>query len=341
MEGHAARAAARNSSDVSVMKSRTAALLAGSVGAAIAILAAGSGALLRAQTPPIPYVLKDFYEKREVMIPMRDGVKLFTVLYIPRDRSKTYPFLVIRDAYGVRPYGPDNYRRWAGAYLEFSKEGFIFVYQDVRGRWKSEGEFVHHQPYVKGGTEATSTRDMYDTAEWLLANVPNHNGRISQRGVSWTGWEAAMGMIEAHPAIRLSSPQAPPQDQFLGDDYHSGGAFQLAYAFHWMSENAHRRPEPTEVEDPAFDYGTPDGYQFFLSLGAAANAKKYFGSEVPTYDELMDHGTYDEYLASAQRAPASRWREAPGADRRRLARCGGLCWGVPHVSWTGEEQSGK
>ena len=159
---------------------------------------------------------------------------------------RSYPFLVIRDAYGVRPYGPDNYRRWAGAYLEFSKEGFIFVYQDVRGRWKSEGEFVHHQPYVRGGSGPTSTTDMYDTAEWLLANVPNHNGRISQRGVSWTGWEAAMGMIDAHPAIRLSSPQAPPQDQFLGDDYHSGGAFQLAYAFHWVSENARRRPVPTE-----------------------------------------------------------------------------------------------
>jgi putative CocE/NonD family hydrolase len=246
------------------------------------------------EAPP-PYVLRDHYEKQEVMIPMRDGVRLFTVLYMPRDRSQTYPFLVTRDAYGVTPYGPDNYRRWAGAYVEFSKEGFIFVYQDVRGRWKSEGEFVDHDPYVAGSSHPNSSTDMYDTVEWLLANVPNHNGRVSQRGVSWTGWEASMGMINAHPAIRLSSPQAPPQDQFFGDDYHSGGAFQLAYAFHWMAENARVRPTPTETAVPPFDYGTPDGYRFFLDLGAAANAKRYFGDTVPTYDDFMDHGTYDDY----------------------------------------------
>lgn len=241
------------------------------------------------------YNLRDHYVKREVMIPMRDGVRLFTILYEPRDTSRGYPFLVTRDAYGVRPYGRDNYRRWAGAYLDFSKEGFIFVYQDVRGRWKSEGEFIHHQPYVRGSTRPNSSTDMYDTVQWLLANVPNHNGRVSQRGVSWTGWEASMGMIDAHPAIRLSSPQAPPQDQFLGDDYHSGGAFQLAYAFDWMAGNARRRPKPTEEPVPDFDYGTPDGYLFFLRLGAAANAKKYFGNTVPTYDEFMAHPTYDEY----------------------------------------------
>ena len=267
-------------------------------------LAAGLGlaAVLALPTPVAngqpavtPYVLKDFYEKREVMIPMRDGVRLFTILYIPRDTSKRYPFLVTRDAYGVRPYGPENYRPWAGAYVDFSKEGFIFVYQDVRGRWKSEGEFIHHDPIVKNPTRPNESTDMRDTVDWLLANVPNHNGRVSQRGVSWPGWEAAMGMINAHPALRLSSPQAPPQDQFLGDDYHSGGAFQLAYAFHWMSENAHLRPVPTEKEDPPFDYGTPDGYRFFLDLGAAANAKKYFGNEVPTYDDFMTHGTYDGY----------------------------------------------
>ena len=246
-------------------------------------------------SPTPPYVLKDFYQKREVMIPMRDGVRLFTIIYSPRDTSRTYPFLVTRDAYGVRPYGPDNYRGWAGAYVDFSKEGLIFVYQDVRGRWKSEGEFIHHDPIVKNPARSNESTDMRDTVDWLLKNVPNNNGRVSQRGVSWTGWEAAMGMIDAHPAIRLSSPQAPPQDQFFGDDYHSGGAFQLAYAFRWMSENAHKRPAPTEVADPEFDYGTPDGYRFFLDLGAAANAKKYFGDEVPTYTDFMNHGTYDEY----------------------------------------------
>jgi len=253
------------------------------------------GAFPRGQVNDPAYVFKDHYEKREVLIPMRDGVKLFTVLYLPRDTSKRYPFLVTRDAYGVRPYGPEAYRPWGGAYTDFSKEGFIFVYQDVRGRWKSEGTFIHHEPYVPGGPGPNSTTDMRDTVDWLLKNVPNHNGRVSQRGVSWPGWEAAMGMIDAHPAIRLSSPQAPPQDQFLGDDYHSGGAFQLAYGFAWMSQNARVRTGPTENDSSTFNYGTPDGYRFFLALGAAANAKKYFGDTVPTYDDFMRHGTYDAY----------------------------------------------
>jgi putative CocE/NonD family hydrolase len=289
------------------MRTRHVVTLFGAVAGAVAVLmqpslargqAGGapnvnSGGAVPSPTPV--YVLKDFYDKREAMIPMRDGVRLFTIIYSPRDTSAKYPFLVTRDAYGVRPYGPDNYRPWAGAYVDFSKEGMIFVYQDVRGRWKSEGEFIHHDPIVPNPVRPNPSTDMYDTVEWLLKNVPNHNGRVSQRGVSWPGWEAAMGMINAHPAIRLSSPQAPPQDQFLGDDYHSGGAFQLAYAFGWMSQNARKRVGPTEVAEKPFDYGTPDGYRFFLNLGAAANAKKYFGDDVPTYTDFMNHGTYDEY----------------------------------------------
>ena len=226
---------------------------------------------------------------------MRDGVRLFTVLYIPRDTSRRYPFLLNRDAYGVRPYGPENYRPWAGPYMDFSTEGFIFVYQDVRGRWKSEGEFVHHVPIVPGSTKPDESTDTFDTITWLLANVPNNNGRVSERGVSWTGWETAMGMIHAHPALKLSSPQAPPEDQFFGDDYHSGGAFELAYAFDWMAENAHVRTGPTEHQDTPFRFPTVDGYRFFLALGAAANAKRYFGESVPAYDDLMVHGTYDDY----------------------------------------------
>jgi uncharacterized protein len=271
-------------------------LRAAALAAGVVVVSSGVG-LLVAQIPsPDPgYVLKDHYEKREVMIPMRDGVRLFAAIYSPRDTSRTYPFLVTRDAYGVAPYGADKYRPWAGAYVDFSKEGFIFVYEDVRGRWRSEGEFVHHDPFVRGSTKPSSSTDMFDTVEWLLANVPNHNGRVSQRGVSWPGWEATLGMLDAHPAIRLSSPQAPPQDQFFGDDYHSGGAFQLAYAFNWMAGNARRRPAPTDVPEKPFDFGTQDGYRFFLDLGAAAHAKKYFGDDVPTWDEFMEHGTYDEY----------------------------------------------
>jgi len=268
--------------------------------ARILVLAVATAGTVGARLPTTEetYSFKEHYEKREVQIPMRDGVKLFTIIYSPRDTSRKYPFLVNRTAYGQPPYGLDNYRRWGGAYLEFSKRGFIFVYQDVRGRGMSEGEFVYQAPYVRGSPQPNSSTDMYDTVEWLLANVPNHNGRVSERGVSWPGWEASMGMIDAHPALRLSSPQAPPQDQFFGDDLHSNGAFQLAYAFDWMAESGRRREKPTTVPDEPFDYGTPDGYRFFLELGAAANARKYFGDTSPTWDDLMRHGTYDDYWKS-------------------------------------------
>jgi hypothetical protein len=128
--------------------------------------------------------------------------------------------------------------------------------------------------------------------------VPNHNGRVGQYGISLAGWHASMGLIDAHPALRASSPQAPPQDQFLGDDYHSGGAFQLSYAFNWMSSNARARSAPSDAPAQRFDFGTPDGYRFFLDLGAAANASRLFRDEVPTWNDYMTHGTYDEYWQS-------------------------------------------
>jgi putative CocE/NonD family hydrolase len=262
------------------------------VALAVAVL---SSARLQDAQDADPYSFKDHYTKREVMIPMRDGVKLFTILYEPRDTSRPYPILVNRTAYGQPPYGPDRYRRWGGPYVEFSKRGYIFAYQDVRGRGMSEGEFVYQVPFVEGSKAPNSSTDMYDTVAWLLANVENHNGRVAERGVSWTGWEASMGAINAHPALRLSSPQAPPQDQFFGDDLHSNGAFQLAYAFDWMAESGRRREKPTTEQEKPFDYGTPDGYRFFMDLGAAANARKYFGDTSPTWDDLMRHPNYDEY----------------------------------------------
>jgi putative CocE/NonD family hydrolase len=241
--------------------------------------------------------VKERYSKREVMIPMRDGVKLFTIIYAPRDTSRQYPFLMTRTGYGIPPYG-EEYRAVLGPNAAFTDEGYIFVYQDTRGRFRSEGEFVHHAPYIKGSGKANESTDTYDTIDWLLKNVPNHNGRVGQYGISLAGWHASMGLIDAHPALRASSPQAPPQDQFLGDDYHSGGAFQLAYAFNWMSSNARARSAPSDAPARRFDFGTPDGYRFFLELGAAANARNFFRDEVPTWNDYMTHGTYDEYWQS-------------------------------------------
>ncbi len=234
------------------------------------------------------------YTKREVLVPMRDGTRLFTIIYTPRDTSERYPFMLTRTAYGIAPYGPDNYRPFVGRSELFTREGYIFVYQDARGRFKSEGTFIHHLPFDRSGRPNEST-DTYDTIEWLLRNVPNNNGRVGQWGISWDGWETSMGMIDAHPALKASSPQAPPQDQFLGDDYHSGGAYQLMYGFAWMSSNARARSAPTDQRTARFDYGTPDGYRFFLDLGAAADAVQFFGDTVPTWNDHMTHGTYDDY----------------------------------------------
>ncbi len=242
------------------------------------------------------YSAKEHYAKLETMIPMRDGIKLFTIVYTPKDQSRKYPVLITRTAYGIQPYGLDNYRNAVGPNNEFAREGYIVVYQDCRGKFRSEGEFIHHRPIVKG--QVNESTDTYDTIEWLLKNIPNHNGRVGQWGISWGGWEVSQGMIDAHPALKASSPQSPPQDQFLGDDHHSGGAFQLMYAFAWMSGNARARSAPTDQPIGPFDYGTPDGYDFFLRLGAAANARKFFADDVPTWNDYMAHGTYDEYWQS-------------------------------------------
>src|SRR5678815_2627848 len=242
-----------------------------------------------------PYDVRANYVKREVSIPMRDGVKLFTIIYSPKATTERYPMLMTRTAYGIGPYGPDSFRAVLGPNNEFAKEGYIFVYQDTRGKFKSEGEFIHHVPYVKGSSTPNESADTWDTIDWLVKNVPNNNGRVGQWGISWGGWEVSQGMIDAHPALKASSPQAPPQDQFFGDDYHSGGAYQLMYGFDWMSTNARARVAPSDRPVERFDYGTPDGYRFFLDLGSAANALKYFADDVPTYRDHMTHPTYDPY----------------------------------------------
>ena len=245
-----------------------------------------------------PYNVREHYAKSEIMIPMRDGVKLFTIVYAPRDRSQTYPILITRTAYGIPPYGPENYRAVIGPNNDFAREGYIVVYQDARGKFKSEGEFIHHRPILEGPNQINESTDTYDTIDWLITTVLNNNGRVGQWGISWGGWEVSQGMINAHPALRASSPQSPPQDQFLGDDHHSGGAFQLMYAFDWMSSNARARQAPPDQPPRHFNYGTPDGYDFFLRLGAAAHAREYFADDVPTWNDYMTHGTYDEYWQS-------------------------------------------
>jgi len=243
--------------------------------------------------------IKANYDKAEYMIPMRDVVKLYTQVYTPKDKGQKYPILLFRTPYSVGYYKPNSFRLYLGPNFDYAREGFIFVYQDVRGKFKSEGNFVVMKPHkaVKRGPQDTDeSSDTYDTIQWVLKNIPNHNGRVGQWGISYPGWQTVMGMIDAHPALKASSPQASPSDMWIGDDFHHNGAFRIMYTFGWLSWNAQTRTGATEKRGIRFDYGTPDGYKFFLELGPVSNVdKKYFHNRVPTWNEYMQHGDYDEY----------------------------------------------
>jgi putative CocE/NonD family hydrolase len=230
---------------------------------------------------------------------MRDGVKLFTAVYVPKDESRQYPILLNRTPYSVRPYGADQYKSDLGPSPLFGKAGYVFVYQDVRGRVMSEGEFVNmrpHNPNKNGSKDVDESSDTYDTIDWLLKNVPNHNGRVGQWGISYPGFYAAAGMIDAHPALKASSPQAPVTDWFVGDDFHHNGALFLPHCFNFMANFGRPRPEPTTKSGPRFEHETPDGYDFFLRLGPLPNADaRYFKGEIAFWNEAMRHGTYDDF----------------------------------------------
>jgi len=239
------------------------------------------------------------YTKREVMIPMRDGTRLFTVIYAPRDGRRTFPILLNRTPYGVTPYGGRAFPRELGPSSVFEKEGFIFVYQDVRGRMKSEGRFIDltpHKAEKRGPQDIDESTDTHDTIEWLLRHVPRHNGRVGQWGISYPGFYAAAGMLCGHPALKAVSPQAPIMDWFHGDDFHRNGALWLPHLFNFMTWFGAPRPEPTTARPDPFDYRTNDGYGFFLGMGPLANANtKYFHGGIPFWNEVMAHGTCDAY----------------------------------------------
>lgn len=241
----------------------------------------------------------EHYDKNEYDIPMRDGIKLKTIVYSPVDKSRSYPFLMIRTPYGINPYGENEYRPAIGPTAQFAKEGYIFVYQDVRGKYMSEGKFEDMRPFIpnKKSNEIDECTDTYDTVEWLLKNIPNNNGLVGMWGISYPGFYALMGALSKHPAIAAISPQAPPTDWFIGDDFHRNGAFDLLQSVNFLRTNGVARPEPT-TEDPEriLTYPTPDLYSFFLKTGPLKNwNEKYFHNQLAFWDDIMTHGSYDEF----------------------------------------------
>ena len=239
------------------------------------------------------------YTKQEYMVPMRDGVELFTIVYTPKKRKEDLPILLYRTPYSISPYGADEFRDVLGPSPEFDRDGYIFALQDVRGKFKSEGEFAVIRPLApnpKGATDTDESTDNFDTIEWLLENTEGNNGRVGQWGISYSGWQTLMGMVDAHPALVASSPQASPADMFIGDDWHHNGAFRIMYAFSWLSRNARLRDAPTEERAGPFDYRTPSGYDFFLDAGAASRIDRlYFHGDVLAWNDFMEHDTYDYY----------------------------------------------
>ena len=253
-----------------------------------------------------PDYVKAHYTKHEYKIPMRDGVRLFTAVYVPKDDSQPYPIMLNRTPYSVKPYGVDKMPDNLGPHGGFGTEGFIFAYQDVRGRWMSEGVFVNMRPIlVDVEKEAVDeSTDTYDTIEWLVKNVPNNNGRVGQSGISYPGFYTACGLVRSHPALKAASPQAPVTDWFVGDDFHHNGAFFLPHAFNFLADFGHPRPEPIKTSAQRFDHGTFDGYDFFLRMGPLPNADaRYYKGDVPFWNEMMQHGTYDAYWKARNLRP--------------------------------------
>jgi putative CocE/NonD family hydrolase len=242
------------------------------------------------------------YTKYEFRIPMRDGAKLFTAVYVPKDAgpAKTYPFLMERTPYSVGPYGADNYPKHLGPAPSFVADGFIFVYQDVRGRFQSDGTFIEmtpHKDHKKDAKDVDESTDTYDTIDWLLKNVPSNNGKAGIYGISYPGFYVAAGMPDTHPALKACSPQAPVTDLYMGDDAYHNGAFMLAANFGFyvfFKPRAGLEYPPKDWDN--FNYGTNDGYEFYLHMGPLSNAKKLYLKDTNFYwDDQVQHPNYDEF----------------------------------------------
>jgi putative CocE/NonD family hydrolase len=243
--------------------------------------------------------LRQRFDKREVMIPMRDGVRLFTAIYTPKASAAPAPIFLHRTPYSCAPYGDDKFPNTLGPSRLFSTQNYIFVYQDVRGRYMSEGEFENMRPFVQNKQtprDIDENSDTYDTIEWLLANVAGHNGRVGLYGISYPGFYSSMGAIDSHPALVAVSPQAPIADWFF-DDFRHHGAFFLAHSFPFMASFDQPRPRPTTARNPRFNFKTRDGYAFYLNLGGLRNSMSpaYLGSNLRFWPSLIDHPNYDEF----------------------------------------------
>ena len=235
--------------------------------------------------------LGELFNKEEVFIPMRDGVRLHTILFVPKNAQQPLPILLQRTPYGIRQGFPGEY--FSESYADLIADGYIFVLQDIRGRFESEGQFLllsppRHRQDPKAVDEST---DAYDTIDWLVKHTPNNNGRVGVFGVSYDGWLTVMAMIDPHPALKAVSEQASPADEYLGDDFHHNGAFRLSYGFEYSA-----MMETSKDADYFFKFGRYDTFEWYLELGPLSNVdRNYFHETHPTWNDFVAHPDYDDY----------------------------------------------
>lgn len=245
--------------------------------------------------------IRDHYRKIENYIPMRDGVRLFTSIYMPTDSTEKHPILLTRTPYSCAPYGTENWRAFWDTHLKYyMREGYIIVFQDVRGRWLSEGNFEDVRPFKKNKTatgEIDEASDAYDAIDWLVKNLPNNNGRVGVMGISYPGFYTTMAAASGHPALKAVSPQAPVTDWYMGDDFHHNGALTLMDGFLFYAGGfGYPRPLPTQTP-PVNKLNIPrtDNYSTFLSIGPLSNFLKLTGDSIKFWKDLFAHPDYDNF----------------------------------------------
>jgi putative CocE/NonD family hydrolase len=243
--------------------------------------------------------IRENYYKMEQSIPMRDGIKLFTTFYIPKDTTEKHPILLTRTPYSCAPYGTDKWRNFYTGYLRYYlREGYIMVTQDVRGRWMSEGQFVDVRPFNKDkktDKEVDEASDTYDAIDWMVKNIPFNNGKVGVFGISYPGFYSTMAAASAHPALKAVSPQAPVTDWFMGDDFHHNGAFFQMDGWSFYSSFGKPRLQPTTIGPSGLDFNSKDNYAWYLRTGALKNIMKLTGDSIAFWKDLYQHPNRDAW----------------------------------------------
>jgi uncharacterized protein len=284
---------------------------------------------------------KEHYTKKEIYITMRDGVKLFTAIYTPKDSLEKHPFLMTRTPYSCAPYGENKYLPiWSGYRAAYVKENYIFVMQDVRGRYMSEGDFVDVRPFNKNkkGKEIDEASDTYDALDWLVKNVENNNGNVGIFGTSYPGFYSTEAALSGHPALKAVSPQAPVTDWFIGDDFHHNGAFFAMDGFGFYSSFGKPHPKPTQGYGQGYNFTVKDNYKFYVENGTPKNLARIIGDSIKFWHEMYKHPNYDAWW-QARNARTGLYNVKPA-----MLWVGGLfdaedCWGAWNAYKACEKQS--